>query len=103
MTDKHGRDGVCDPKRITAELLRQMIDGEHPVDLRLMRFCATKLDAGQAAREDPCACEKLIDAVEMLDLAMQFKAPPRLVAGLRSDAATTLGCMLVPACADERD
>lgn len=82
---------MCDPAQITAELLRQMIVGDHhDIDLRLMRFCANRLCGEQASRQATDARDALIDEVEVVDLAMMFDAPAGLLRSLRSGAMDRL-------------
>lgn len=66
---------MFDQTRIVTELLHLMIAGEHPVDLKVSRFCAAKLH-----------CQATADRIEMLDQAQLFHAPARFVDGLRRDA-----------------
>ncbi len=71
--------------RIAVELLRLMISGEHPVDLKLVRFCNQKLHC--ASKQ--CGSD-LMSKVELLDQAQLFNAPPSLLRILRRDALQTL-------------
>ena len=72
--------------RMVGELLRQMIVDEHPLDLKLARFCSQKLDCGS----DTDHHSDLIDKVAILDEAHLFRAAPRFVEGLRREALQAL-------------
>lgn len=75
---------------ITAEVLRQMIIGDHPVDLGLMRLCAGKLCPDAVSQSTRQERDHLIDEVEVLDLALMFEAPDGLLRNLRGEALQTL-------------
>lgn len=78
---------------IVAELLRLMIVGEHPVDLKLVRLCAEKLHCGAYAQRNA----ELVDKVALLDQGHLFDVPPRLMSDLRRDALQTLARVEPPA------
>ena len=71
---------------IVTELLRMMIAGEHPLDLKLARTCAGKLEC----QGDPVQKAHLVEKIEMLDEAHLFNVPPRLMSDLRQDALNEL-------------
>ena len=73
--------------RMVVELLRQMIVGEQPIDLKLARFCGHKLSSSNGC---PQIASDLIDKMLMLDEAHLFRAPPLLVDGIRREALDTL-------------
>lgn len=85
-----GSGPLFDQVGITAEMLRQMIIGDHPVDLCLMRLCACKLCPDAVSQSTRQERDHLIDEVEVLDLALMFEAPDSLLRNLRGEALQTL-------------
>ncbi|PZO75747.1 MAG: hypothetical protein DI629_16595 [Mesorhizobium amorphae] len=66
--------------------LAAMIGGESAMDLYAMRRMARELSTPETETD----CRELIEAVELLDLAVLHGLPETLVAKLRADAATCL-------------
>jgi hypothetical protein len=77
-------------------LIRAMIGGKTDIDLGLMRravarFCG-EAEGGHPSQDQPLhgMCEELVQAIELLDLAIIHGLPPSMVQRLRLDAQRRL-------------